>query len=214
MEDGKVVYADVLSIKKPGWENGRAYAMFADSLWAICVSYGVQHLAVEMKIPKGQIASSANTHDIASVLYGRCEEIAHRLTIPLTGVAIQSWRSVFLRGVSVKAPPKPWFESEAGKSLSDDQYKSRATTWRRKEWKRHALEEAKRRGVNVKSHDAAEAVGICQWLWAQLHPLGLAGANDLFELPKTTLGRPTISLPQAKSEAERVFSRFNADTAE
>src|SRR5690606_23508573 len=59
MEDSKVIHTELLKIKPRGWDNGRAYAFYADSLWAIFVSFGVQAFAVESKIPMGSIASNA-----------------------------------------------------------------------------------------------------------------------------------------------------------
>lgn len=213
MQDGIVVHADVLKIKKPGWDNGRAYALFADSLWALFVRFNVQQFAVETKIPGGQIASNANTHDIATVLFGRCEEIASRLNLKMHPVHVQSWRSTFLRKATIKAPAKDWFEKDGGKTLTDDQYKAKAAAWRRRQWKRDALSECERRGWVVKNDDVAEACGIAAHLRHILHPLGLDGANSLFELPETKKEQ-ALTFAGARSEADRVFANFSAETAD
>lgn len=204
LEDGVVKHAELLKIKKPGDPNGKAYAFFADSIWALFVRFGVQAFAVEMKIQGGKIISNAAVHDLASVLYGRLEEIADRLNIEMTGVPIQSWRSSFLRKTTApKHFPVP-------DHILPSRHKEYQATQRRKWWKTQALQECERRGIKVTKDDVAEACGIAFHLYGLRHPLGLAGANDLFDLDPTKAARTTLTLPGAKSEADRVFANFGA----
>lgn len=205
LADGKVVYADCLKIKKKGWDNGRAYAYFADSLTAIFIEHGVQVFGVETKIPMGQIASKAASHDIASVLYGRCEEIAARLNIEMMGVAVQSWRSTFLR---TTVAPKNLVVPD---HIAPHRQKDHQSILRRKWWKQKALDECEKRGIKVLNDDVAEAVGIAHHTWSKVNPLGWKGANDLFALDKTVPDRPAGTLKlknDARSEVDRVFEKF------
>lgn len=203
LQDGIPIHTELLKIKNPGDANGKAYAFFADSLWALFVKFGVQAFAVEMKIQGGKVVSNAAVHDLASVLYGRCEEIASRLNIEMVGVPIQSWRSTFLRKTTApKNFPVP-------DHILPSRHKEYQSTQRRKWWKQQALAECEKRGIKVTKDDVAEAVGIAMHLHGKRHPLGLKGANDLFQLDETkSTNRTTLTLPGAKSEAERVFQNF------
>lgn len=209
LEDGKPIHIETWKLKKPGDPNGKAFAYFADSLWAVLVKYGVQAVAIEQKIQGGKIKSNANVHDMAAFYQTRCEEVCHRLNLELSLVPIQSWRATFMPGKSPPKAPKP------PDNILASRQEEWQREWRKKWWKQTALDECERRGLKVKGHDPAEAVGIADWLWKRRHPLGLDGANDLFDLDKTPAeARTTLSLPNAKSEAERVFARFDANKNE
>lgn len=206
LQDGKPIHTETWKLKKPGDPNGKAFALYADSLWALLVKFGVQAMAVEQKIQGGKIKSNANVHDMAAFYQTRTEEIAQRLNIELSLVPIQSWRATFMPG---KVPPKP---PEPPANIMASRKEDWQREWKKKWWKQTALDQCERMGLKVKGHDPAEAVGIAVWLWKQRHPLGLDGANDLFALPASPAGsRATLTLPGAKSEAEKVFSRFGAD---
>jgi hypothetical protein len=209
LRDGKVVHTELLKIKRPGEANGKAYAFFADSLWALFVKFGVQAFAVEMKIQGGKIVSNAAVHDLASVLYGRCEEIAARLNIEMVGVPIQSWRSTFLRKTTApKNFPVP-------DHILPARHKEYQAAQRRKWWKKQAMDACEQRGIKVTKDDVAEAVGVAMHLYAKRHPLGWAAANDLFDLDQSPAGaRTTLSLPASKTEAERVFANFGTSAEE
>lgn len=203
MQDTNVIHTELLKIKKPGDENGKIYAYFADSIWALCVKFGVTAIGVETKIPMGNIPGNAKSFDLATVLFGRCEEIAARLNLDLTGIAVQSWRSVFL-GKTVA--PKSFPVSD---HILPSRHKEYQAAQRKKWWKAQALSACEARGIKVANHDVAEAVGIAHALYVKRHPLGLKGANDLFQLDETkSTSRTTLTLPGAKSEAERVFQNF------
>lgn len=209
LQDGKVIYTDLLKIKKPGDDAGKAYAFFADSIWALLVRFGVQAFAVETKIPMGNIPGNAKSFDLATVLYGRCEEIAARLNIEMTGIAVQSWRSVFLRKTTA---PKNFPVPDHILPTRSKEYQA---SQRKKWWKQQALDACEQRGIQVRNHDVAESVGIAMTLYAKRHPLGWDKANDLFDLPKETADkRTTLTLPGSKSEAEKVFAKFGSSAAE
>jgi hypothetical protein len=207
--DGKVAHIELLKIKKPGDPAGAAYAKFADTIWAICVKFGVQVIGVETKIPMGNIPGNAKSFDLATVLYGRCEEISSRLNLELVGVAVQSWRSSFLgRTVAPKNFPVP-------DHILPSRAKEFQTAQRRKWWKTQALQACEQRGIKVTKDDIAEAIGIAFHVHKLRNPNGLGMANSLFDLDKTSAEpRTTLTLPGAKSEAERVFARFGAATDE
>lgn len=209
LRDGLVIHTELLKIKKPGDPNGKAYALFADSIWALFVKFGVQAFGIEMKIQGGQVVSQAHIHDLATVLYGRCEEIADRLNIEMVGVPIQSWRSTFIgKTTAPKNFPVP-------DHILPTRHKEYQIAQRRKWWKQQALQACEKRGIKVTKDDIAEACGIAYHLYGKRHPLGLKGANDLFDLaPTKAESRTTLTLPGAKSEADRVFSKFGAEATE
>lgn len=206
LSDGEVVHLDALKIKQKGWDNGRVYAYFSDALRALLIEHGVHVMAVEKKVPAGQIASQAHIHDLGTNLYGRCEELASRLNCELMGVAIISWRSTFLR---TTAAPKNFPVPD---HILPTRHKEYQIAERKKWWKRKAISECERRGIAVKNHDIAEAVGIAMHAYSLRNPLGWSKANDLFDgLSKTTPDRPagTLTLKNdARSEADRVFEKF------
>lgn len=206
LQDGAVIHTELLKIKKPGDANGKAYALFADSIWALFIKFGVQAFGVEMKIQGGKVISTAATHDLASVLYGRLEEIASRLNIEMVGVPIQSWRSTFIGKTTA---PKNFPVPDHILATRHAEYQG---TQRRKWWKQQALQACEKRGIKVTKDDIAEACGIAFHLYGKRHPLGLKGANDLFDLPDTKAeSRTILTLPGAKSEADKVFSKFGVD---
>jgi hypothetical protein len=209
LQDGKVIHTETWKLKKPGDSNGKAFVFYADSIRAVLIKFGVQAFAIEQKIQGGKIKSNANVHDMATYYQTRSLEEATRLNIEMVPVSIQSWRATFLPGKRPPTPPEP--PAHILKTRRDEWQ----TNWKKAWWKQAALNECERRGLKVKGHDPAEAVGIADWLWKQRHPLGLDGANDLFALaPTPAESRTTLTLPGAKAEADRVFSKFGTDAAE
>src|SRR5690606_26380730 len=71
-------------------------ARYEDWLLSTLVAHRVDHLAYELPIPKGQIASQFEIHELTNYMKMYAEGLCARLGIGFHGVHIQSWRSFFL----------------------------------------------------------------------------------------------------------------------
>ena len=202
LRDGKVVHAAGDSVTCKGWPRGKVNSTYRNWLRSHLVAHHVDAFAIELPVPMGKIVSNADFHSQANYFVEAAEALAFELNIEMVGVPIQSWRKFFLgTAVAPKAPPVP-------EHIASHRQKEWATGQRKKWFKEQAILRCSKFGVELKSHDAAEAVGIALFYYAQRHPLGWSGANELFDLEPTKPDRigGTISL---KSEAERVFAKLN-----
>lgn len=199
LRDGKVIHAAGDSVTGKGWPRGKVNSTFRNWLRSHLVAHQVDAFAIELPVPMGKIISNADYHSQSNYFIETAEALAFEINIEMVGVSIQSWRKFFLgAAVAPKAPPPP-------DHIASHRGKEWATKWRKDWFKSQAILRCSKFGVELKSHDAAEATGIAFWLYAQRHPLGWKGANSLFDLEPTKPDRidGTINL---RSEAEKVFS--------
>lgn len=201
MRNGKVIHAAGDSVTGKGWPRGKVNSTYRNWLRSALVAHHVDAFAVELPVPMGKIVSNADFHSHANYFWETAQALAHELNIEVEGVSIQSWRKFFLgTAVAPKAPPPP-------DHIASHRGRDWATKWRKDWFKQQAILKCSKFGLELKSHDAAESVGICTWFYNQRHPLGWASANDLFALSETKPDRidGTIKL---KTEADKVFSNF------
>lgn len=205
LRDGKVIHAAGDSVTGKGWPRGKVNATFRNWLRSALVTHQVDAFAIELPVPMGKILSNADFHSQSNYFLETAYALAHELNIDVVGVPIQSWRKFFLgAAVAPKAPPAP-------DHIAEHRRAAWATDWRKKWFKNQAIVQCSKIGVELKSHDAAEACGVAYWFYNERHPLGWKSANDLFSLADSKPDRieGTIKL---KTEADKVFANFTEST--
>ena len=162
---------------------------YEDWLRSVLVANKVDHLAYELPIPAGQIASNAAVHEMANYMKGHAEALCARLGIGFHGVHIQSWRSFFIG--KTQAPKN----QEVPEHILPHRKKDWQAKARKDWWKDQAIKRCAELGVELKSHDAAESVGVAAYLHGQIFPNSYLKGADLFsgEIGRTKI-EGTISL--------------------
>lgn len=175
--DGSSIRAG--EFKAKGDTDGAIFRSFEDQLRGMLIDARCTHLAMEeplrsdltkttvvgvgqsnafggmpmkAKTPITTVSTMRRLYGLAAIV----QKIAHDLAIPMDEVNQKSWRSCFLGPVS---PPKGCKDR---------------TGW----WKDQSLAKARSMGLDIKSKDAADAVGVGYYLHLKLN--GSAFGDDLF----------------------------------
>lgn len=151
--------------------RGQDYARFHDWLNAEVVLHEVTHIVIEAVYVDEKTVTAAKR---LLAMFGIAEMIAYRRGVAIEPVMSMDWRQHFLgqRSAPKTVPAKK----------------------RREWWKKQAVDEARRRGWNVKVDDEAEALGLLTYMRAKLLPAyGLEG--DLLSLTTSAvpLGMERVS---------------------
>lgn len=180
--DGQSIHAGKFTAK--GDSDGAIFGSFRLWLRGFLIAERIDHVAIEeplrsdltkteVRFDGPNLGWGAQSRKIRKPitnmstlrrLYGLAaivNEVAHSLDIEVEEVNQVTWRKAFLGPV---APPK---------SCPD------RTRW----WKDQAQMQCRRIGLDLKSKDACDAVGVCFWLAGHLKQERLlAGTGDLFKV--------------------------------
>lgn len=146
--------------KSVGTTDGQVFSAFRLWLRGFLIAERIEHVAIEeplrsdlsrteinfdggvfgarthkTKVPITNMSTLRRLYGLAAHAHAVC----HDLGIPVEEINQRTWRSAFLGSV---APPKGTGDR---------------TAW----WKDQALQQCKRLGLDLKSKDAADAVGVC-----------------------------------------------------
>lgn len=163
-------------------------ARYEDWLLSMLIANRVDHVAYELPIPAGQIASNADVHELAGYMKRYTEGLCARLNIGFHGVHIQSWRSFFIGKTQAPKAPEP------PEHILPHRKKAWQSKWRKDFWKDAAIKRCAAIGVDLKSHDAAESIGVAAWLHGQMFPNSWLRGADLFSGEMTKRVNGTLAL--------------------
>lgn len=141
-------------------DEAKRFAEFSTWLRAKMVADGIDHLAIEMPVPQRSGLTNLSTLQTLHGLRGIAMAIAGAVNIPVLEVNTQEWRQHFVG------------QRTAPKSVPVKQ----RSAW----WKRQCLDRCEQMGWPVKGHNAADAMGVLDYVRAKMDRAYGATSGDLF----------------------------------